>query len=79
MMLLNAEFTKLLCPSQHNFFFLNNISGLITISLMTALPLAIGAFPQRAEVNPLALERRFWDIRDENGRVINKLYYNKGL
>ncbi|CAG8479859.1 9685_t:CDS:2 [Paraglomus brasilianum] len=53
--------------------------GLITISLMTALPLAIGAFPQRAEVNPLALERRFWDIRDENGHVINKVYYNKGL
>lgn len=46
---------------------------------MTALPLAIGAFPQRAEVNPLALERRFWDIRDENGHVINKVYYNKGL
>ncbi|KAG9293058.1 hypothetical protein G9A89_016420 [Geosiphon pyriformis] len=53
--------------------------GLITLSLTTALPLAIAAFPQRVETDPQNLELHFWNLRDEKGEIINKVYYNKGL
>ncbi|CAJ0745779.1 19080_t:CDS:2, partial [Entrophospora sp. SA101] len=53
--------------------------GLITISLMTALPLAIAAFPQYASIDPMKLETKFWELKDENGNVIKRVFYNKGL
>ncbi|PKK80350.1 putative mitochondrial transport protein fsf1 [Rhizophagus irregularis] len=53
--------------------------GIITITLMSALPLAIAAFPQKAVIDPMKLEQQFWDLKDKNGEIIRKVYYNKGL
>ncbi|KAI9143280.1 Tricarboxylate/iron carrier [Paraphysoderma sedebokerense] len=53
--------------------------GLIAGSLMTALPCAIALFPQNAEVDAKSLEPKFHNLRDKNGNLIEKVYYNKGL
>jgi len=53
--------------------------GIITITLMTALPLSIAAFPQKAVIDPMRLEQQFWDLKNKNGEVIRQVYYNKGL
>ncbi|CAG8446866.1 11153_t:CDS:2 [Diversispora eburnea] len=45
----------------------SQIAGLIALSLTTALPLAIAAFPQSAVIDPLKLESRFWDLKNEKG------------
>ncbi|CAG8665125.1 33591_t:CDS:2, partial [Racocetra persica] len=46
--------------------------GLITLSLTGALPLAIAAFPQKAIIDPLKLEEKFWNLKDKNGEIIRK-------
>ncbi|CAB5192654.1 unnamed protein product [Rhizophagus irregularis] len=46
--------------------------GIITITLMSALPLAIAAFPQKAVIDPMKLEQQFWDLKDKNGEIIRK-------
>ncbi|KAG0216172.1 Tricarboxylate/iron carrier [Mortierella sp. GBAus27b] len=53
--------------------------GIISLSLMTALPFAIAAFPQYAQVNAKDLEERFWNLKDSKGQPIHTLTYNKGL
>ncbi|KAG0325730.1 hypothetical protein BGZ99_000250 [Dissophora globulifera] len=53
--------------------------AVITLCLMTALPLAIAAFPQYANVSVKTLEERFWDLKDSKGEHIETLTYNKGL
>ncbi|KAI7862545.1 Tricarboxylate/iron carrier [Spinellus fusiger] len=53
--------------------------GLITLSLMTALPAAIAVFPQRGELQTHAMEEEFHQLKDKEGNVIKTLYYNKGL
>ena len=47
--------------------------------LSTALPLAIAVFPQVSEIKARSLEPEFHDLRDDNGEIIDTLYYNKGL
>lgn len=46
---------------------------------MTALPLAIAAFPQYASIDPMKLENKFWELKDEKGNIIKRVFYNKGL
>ncbi|KAF9164271.1 hypothetical protein BGX21_000039 [Mortierella sp. AD011] len=53
--------------------------AVITLCLMTALPLAIAAFPQYANVDVKKLEERFWHLKDSKGEPIKTLTYNKGL
>ncbi|KAF9946181.1 hypothetical protein BGZ72_000560, partial [Mortierella alpina] len=53
--------------------------AVISICLMTALPLAIAAFPQYANVDVKTLEERFWNLKDSKGEPIKTLTYNKGL
>lgn len=60
-------------------YFIYFFLGIITITLMSALPLAIAAFPQKAVIDPMKLEQQFWDLKDKNGEIIRKVYYNKGL
>ncbi|CAG8547372.1 6574_t:CDS:2 [Acaulospora colombiana] len=53
--------------------------GLIALSLTTALPLAIAAFPQNVVVDPLKLESKFWNLKDEKGEKLRHIFFNKGL
>ncbi|KAF9357377.1 hypothetical protein BGX26_003812 [Mortierella sp. AD094] len=53
--------------------------AVISLCLMTALPLAIAAFPQYANVDVKKLEERFWNLKDSKGEPIKTLTYNKGL
>ncbi|KAF9933183.1 hypothetical protein FBU30_006349 [Linnemannia zychae] len=53
--------------------------AVISLCLMTALPLAIAAFPQYANVDVKTLEERFWNLKDSKGEPIKTLTYNKGL
>ena len=51
----------------------------ITASLLFALPLAIGVFPQNSEVAVEELESEFHHLRDSAGNPIKALVFNKGL
>ncbi|KAI9469969.1 MAG: Tricarboxylate/iron carrier [Benjaminiella poitrasii] len=53
--------------------------GLITLSLMTALPAAIAVFPQLGELKTETMEKEFRGLKDTDGNPIDKLYFNKGL
>jgi hypothetical protein len=53
--------------------------AVISLVLMSALPLAIAAFPQYANVDVNTLEERFWNLKDSKGKPIKTLTYNKGL
>ncbi|CAG8436572.1 14813_t:CDS:2 [Funneliformis caledonium] len=53
--------------------------GIIAVTLLTALPLAIAAFPQNAVIDPMKLEQQFWNLKDKNGDIIRQVFYNKGL
>ncbi|KAG0098000.1 hypothetical protein BGZ93_001382 [Podila epicladia] len=53
--------------------------AVISLVLMSALPLAIAAFPQYANVDVHTLEERFWNLKDSKGEPIKTLTYNKGL
>ncbi|KAI8969829.1 Tricarboxylate/iron carrier [Pilobolus umbonatus] len=53
--------------------------GLIGLSLMTALPAAIAVFPQTGELDTAKMEKEFQGLKDQNGQIIHKLYFNKGL
>ncbi|KAI9178793.1 Sideroflexin FSF1 [Blastocladiella emersonii ATCC 22665] len=77
--LVMAQFT-------HRAYFKANPRMLIPInlavvagSLMTALPCAIALFPQQARVAVADLEPKFHGLRDEEGKPITHVYYNKGL
>ena len=49
--------------------------GLVFITSIFALPLALGAFPQRQAINVKRLEKEFWDKAGENGMV----EFNRGI
>ena len=51
----------------------------VTASLLVALPLAIGVFPQDSEVDVKELEPEFHNLRDANNAPIRSLIFNKGL
>jgi hypothetical protein len=49
--------------------------GLILGTSLFALPLALGAFPQRQSVEALSLEEEFWGKGGEGGKVV----FNRGI
>ena len=49
--------------------------GLIFVTSVFALPLALGAFPQRQAVAVKTLEKEFWDRGGEGGMV----EFNRGI
>ncbi|RQM08204.1 hypothetical protein DH86_00000645 [Scytalidium sp. 3C] len=49
--------------------------GLILGTSLFALPLALGAFPQRQSVDASTLEPEFWGRGGENGKVV----FNRGI
>lgn len=53
------------------------VTGLILVTSVSALPLALGAFPQRQTVDAHRLEERFW--KDKDGREIDKVEFNRGI
>ncbi|KAL7750020.1 Sideroflexin FSF1 [Sorochytrium milnesiophthora] len=53
--------------------------GVIAASLMTALPCAIGLFPQQASIDVDKLESEFQQRQGSDGQELRRVYYNKGL
>ena len=53
--------------------------AVVTFALCTALPISVSLFPQKGEIQAKMLEKEFWEVRNEEGAVIEKFYYNKGL
>ncbi|KAK0542818.1 Sideroflexin FSF1 [Tilletia horrida] len=53
--------------------------GLIGTSLLIFLPPALASSPQTATVRPAALEARFHDVKDKEGKPVEFLEFNKGL
>ncbi|KAL9940507.1 hypothetical protein V8E36_001212 [Tilletia maclaganii] len=53
--------------------------GLIGTSLLVFLPPALASSPQTATVRPAALESRFHDVKDKEGKPVEFLEFNKGL
>ena len=51
----------------------------IALALYTALPISVSLFPPRGEINANLLEAEFREMKNGNGVVIEKFYYNKGL
>jgi len=49
--------------------------GLILTTSLIALPLALGAFPQRQAVQAKSLEKEFWDKAGDGGMVV----FNRGI
>lgn len=49
--------------------------GLILTTSLFALPLALGAFPQRQSVDARSLEEEFWDRGGDDGKVV----FNRGI
>jgi hypothetical protein len=54
---------------------MTNASGLILTTSVFALPLALGAFPQRQAVSAQSLEKEFWDLGGKDGKV----EFNRGI
>ncbi|RUS13935.1 Tricarboxylate/iron carrier, partial [Endogone sp. FLAS-F59071] len=77
--LLLVQFQKTRLLTRHPQLTLPISFGLIGLSLMTALPMAIAVFPQRGVLDTRRMEERFRDLVDAKGRKIEQLYYNKGL
>lgn len=50
-------------------------AGLIFATSIFALPLALGAFPQRQAAKATTLEKEFWDKGGESGM----LEFNRGI
>jgi hypothetical protein len=50
-------------------------TGLIFTTSIFALPLALGAFPQRQAVHARTLEEEFWDRGGKDGMV----EFNRGI
>ena len=49
--------------------------GLILTTSILALPLALGAFPQRQSVDARSLEKDFWEKDGDEGQVV----FNRGI
>ncbi|RUS24502.1 LOW QUALITY PROTEIN: Tricarboxylate/iron carrier [Jimgerdemannia flammicorona] len=77
--LLLAQFQKTRLLARYPQLTLPINFGLIGISIMTALPMAIAVFPQRGALETRMMEERFRSMVDAHGRPVEALYYNKGL
>jgi len=55
-----------------------NLALILGVSLV-ALPLAIGAFPQRQRIHVSKLEREFQDREDRKGNKIEYVWFNRGV
>ena len=53
--------------------------GVITGCLWAALPMAIGLFQQTSELDVNKMEPQFQNLKDSQGKKIDKVYFNKGL
>lgn len=53
--------------------------AIIVVMLYTGLPTSIALFPQNYEISPLKLEPEFHNLKDKNGKAIEKVFFNKGL
>ncbi|EPX72633.1 MTC tricarboxylate transporter [Schizosaccharomyces octosporus yFS286] len=53
--------------------------GLVGITSLIALPLAVGIFPGRETISPMKLESKFHDLKDKNGNALEKVEFNRGL
>lgn len=53
--------------------------SLIGTSLLIFLPPAIATFPQTASIETGKLESKFQGLKDENGREVEAVRFNKGL
>jgi len=51
----------------------------ITACLWMALPLAIALFPQQSSIHVEKLEEKFKNMKDKEGKKIERFYFNKGL
>jgi len=67
----------LMNKSKHTSLVLNTLFVLIGFGV--GLPATIALFPQNGSIPVTDLEERFQHLRDENGRPIRTLQYNKGL
>ncbi|KAK9486785.1 Tricarboxylate/iron carrier [Lipomyces starkeyi] len=53
--------------------------GLILVTSFVALPFALGVFPQRRTVDVTRLEKRFWTLKNTEGKPITKVQFNRGM
>ncbi|KAJ3014429.1 hypothetical protein HKX48_005139 [Thoreauomyces humboldtii] len=53
--------------------------GVITASLLAALPMAVALFPQKASMKVEDLESKFHGIKGSDGRPLERVYFNRGL
>ena len=53
--------------------------AVITGCLWAALPAAIGLFQQTSELDVKQLEPQFQNLKDSQGKHIDRVYFNKGL
>lgn len=53
--------------------------GIIAACIMTAVPAALGAFPQTDSIAAASLEPEFHGKKDSKGQPITTFFYNKGL
>eukprot|EP01138_Halocafeteria_seosinensis_P015326 gb/GECG01015642.1/.p1 GENE.gb/GECG01015642.1/~~gb/GECG01015642.1/.p1 ORF type:complete len:347 (+),score=30.88 gb/GECG01015642.1/:1-1041(+) len=53
--------------------------AVVAVCLTFALPAAIAVFPQESEVEATKLEPQYHNLKDREGKPIQKLYFNKGL
>lgn len=53
--------------------------GLITLTSLIALPLAIGVFPAREKISPFKLEPQFHHLKDKSDQPIVEVEFNRGL
>lgn len=53
--------------------------GIITTSLLTALPCSIAIFPQKVQSKVQDLEPHLQNLKNKDGSDLKYVYYNKGL
>lgn len=53
--------------------------GLITVTSFAVLPFALAIFPQTIHISPKVLEEQFHDLKDEDGKPIEKVWFNRGM
>ncbi|CAI2029809.1 hypothetical protein SEUBUCD646_0H03020 [Saccharomyces eubayanus] len=53
--------------------------ALISVTMFSALPFALGIFPQRQSIHLSKLEPELHDKKDKDGKTIEKVYFNRGI
>ena len=53
--------------------------GVVAFSLWIALPISVSLFPQKGEILARDVEQEFQQLKNKNGELIERYYYNKGL